>query len=295
MQLKNLTEEYLAELASVRRSSSKTINSYRIDLSQFLQFCEDIKLNEISAITEKFIRKYLMVLSESGVSKRTIGRKLSAVRGMFKFALRNEYIDFNPVSQFKNPKINKKLPEVLTLDSFEEIVRLVKEIYEPEKSKLFIAIFEILYGCALRVSELCQLNIGDVDFNSKTVRVFGKGSKMRIVPLGDISRKILNEYLDSRKDILKNNTPLFINKGKRLSPRFVQRVVKKILTLVTDISKKSPHVLRHSAATHMLDRGADLLAVKEILGHANLSTTQIYTHVSIDRLKKSYKSAHPKS
>jgi site-specific recombinase XerD len=151
------------------------------------------------------------------------------------------------------------------------------------------------YGCALRVSELCNLNYGDLDLKRKTLRVKGKGSKVRIVPVGDKSIEIIKKYLQ-KNNYLNNNDPLIKTRGgKRIYPRLVQRLTNKYLSKVSDIKKKSPHVLRHSAATHMLDNGADLRAVKEILGHENLSTTQIYTHVSVERLKSTYKKSHPKS
>jgi len=157
------------------------------------------------------------------------------------------------------------------------------------------AIFELLYGCALRVSELCALNINDLDLKRMNVRVLGKGSKVRIAPIGSKSLDILNDYLEKRSQ--KNFVePLFFGSDeRRISRQFVYKLVKKYISQVSDIKKKSPHILRHSAATHMMDRDADIMAVKEILGHENLSTTQIYTHVSVERLKKSYKKAHPKS
>jgi integrase/recombinase XerC len=156
-------------------------------------------------------------------------------------------------------------------------------------------IFEILYGCALRVSELCNIKYSDLDVAKSQIRVLGKGNKTRVVPIGEKSLVVLKEYLDlnpvnSHSDYLIRN-----KNNQKIYPRFVHRIVNKYLSLVTDIKKKSPHVLRHSAATHMLDNGADLMAVKDILGHENLSTTQIYTHVSIERLKSTYKKSHPKS
>jgi site-specific recombinase XerD len=199
----------------------------------------------------------------------------------------------NPIASIRNPKSKRSLPEIITLDSYEKILKLLDE--EKKENKQNKLIFELLYGCALRVSELCNLNVEDIDKTSGSIRVLGKGSKTRIVPLGNKSKKILNDYLTSRS-FTNRSGPLFLtSKGKRIYPRFIGRLVKKYLSKVTDISKKSPHILRHTAATHMLDNGADLLGVKEILGHENLSTTQIYTHVSIERLKKAHKNAHPKS
>ena len=262
-------------------------------MGEFLRYCEECKKSELSGITEKFIKSYLMTLSEGNLEKKTISRKLSALRGIFKYAFNQNYININPSFLIKNPKSKRKLPEVASEESilkvFEEAGKL------KEGSELVKAIFEILYGSALRVSELCGLKYGDLDLNQKTIKVTGKGGKTRIVPIGGKSVGVIEEYLETRKHLLPND-PLLVNKsGNPVYPRFIHRVVNKYLNLVTDIKKKSPHVLRHSAATHMLDNGADLRAVKEILGHENLSTTQIYTHVSIERLKKAYKKAHPKS
>jgi site-specific recombinase XerD len=168
------------------------------------------------------------------------------------------------------------------------------EKFEEDAAQVKV-IFELLYGSALRVSELCNLNRADIDLERKTLRVTGKGNKIRIVPIGEKSIETLSNYL-SKFPIKSLNEPLIeTKKGGRIYPRLVHRIVNKYLALVTDIKKKSPHVLRHSAATHMLDNGADIMAVKEILGHENLSTTQIYTHVSIERLKSTYKKSHPKS
>jgi len=176
-----------------------------------------------------------------------------------------------------------------------EIYRLIDEENEDDYNKRNKAIFELLYGCALRVSELCGLNIGDIDLSEMNIRVFGKGSKTRIVPLGQKSKLIIEDYINSLENPQHDNPLLLYSNNERITRHQVYSIVKKYLSRVSDIEKKSPHILRHSAATHMLDRDADLMAVKEILGHENLSTTQIYTHVSIERLKKSYKKAHPKS
>jgi site-specific recombinase XerD len=233
-----------------------------------------------------------MVLSESGLEKISVSRKLASIRGFFKYAYKLNYIEANPASYISNPKSGRKLPEIvpqeIILNTYLEIDK------DQNNAKLYKVIFELLYGCALRVSELCNLNFGDIDIRSKTVRILGKGNKVRITPIGDKSIIVLNEYLSDKK--LNSNNPLLIDKnGNRIYKRMVHRIVNKYLGKVSDLEKKSPHVLRHSAATHMLDNGADLRAVKEILGHENLSTTQIYTHVSIERLKIAYKKAHPKS
>lgn len=293
MQLEMLCAEYLNYIKNIKRYSDNTVKAYREDIEAFLHYCGKYDKFEMSTISEKFIKSYLMTLSEDKLEKKSISRKLSTIRGIFKYAFNQNYIDVNPSSLIKNPKTKRKLPEIASVDS---ILKVYEEADELEEgSQLIKVIFEILYGCALRVSELCDLKNSDVDLFQKIIRVKGKGGKTRIVPVGEKSVKIIQEYLQIRKPS-QPNEPLLVNKsGKQIYPRFVHRIVNKYLGKVTDIKKKSPHVLRHSAATHMLDNGADLRAVKEILGHENLSTTQIYTHVSIERLKKAYKKAHPKS
>ncbi|TSA26978.1 MAG: tyrosine recombinase XerC [Ignavibacteriales bacterium] len=292
--IKEILTQMLSELSGVSRASQNTIDAYTRDLNEFIKFCNDREISSFNRITEKTIRHFVINLSEKGVTKSTISRKLSALRRLFNFALRNDLIENNPISKIPNPKVKRKLPEIISLDSFLEIYRLLDE-KKDESSIKIKAILELLYGCAFRVSELCSLNFADIDFHSMSVRVLGKGSKVRIVPLGSKSAVVLKEYFKSTSSS-NGSEPLFKNEsGERISRHSVYNIVKHYLSLVTDIDKKSPHILRHSAATHMLDREADIMAVKEILGHENLSTTQIYTHVSIERLKKSYKKAHPKS
>ncbi len=293
MKIKDLINSYLSYIQNIKRYSLQTVKAYRTDLTQFSEYFKTTNKNDTGQLTERTIKMYLMHLSETGIDKRSISRKLASVRGMLKFAFQNKIIGSNPAAYIINPKSSKKLPEVTTTESILKIYQIADEADEnPELVKI---IFEMLYGCALRVSELCDLNVGDLDINSRTVRVMGKGSKLRIIPVGEKSIGIIKQYLN-KINHQQNNDPLILTKGgNRLYPRLVYRIINKYLSKVTDIKKKSPHVLRHSAATHMLDNGADLIAVKEILGHENLSTTQIYTHVSIERLKSTYKKSHPKS
>lgn len=295
---KNLEEVIafmVSELSGVSRASENTIEAYSRDLKEFSEFCFIHDIKSIDTITEKFIRRYSIFLNEKRLSKNSVSRKLSALRRLFNYALRNEIIDKSPLRKIPNPKVKRKLPGIINLDSFLEIYRLIDEDIENVDKLKYKAIFELLYGSALRVSELCNLNVGDIDFKKMIVRVTGKGSKTRIVPLGEKSSEILTQYYNSLKS-QNLSSPLFLKNDEQRIDRFtVYNIVNKLLSKVTDMDKKSPHILRHSAATHMLDNEADIMAVKEILGHENLSTTQIYTHVSIERLKKSYKKAHPKS
>jgi site-specific recombinase XerD len=292
--LKNISDQMISELSGVSRASENTIEAYSRDLREFFAFCEEKNIKTVDSITERTIRHFIIYLGGKKSGKSTISRKLSTLRHFFQFALRNDLIEKNPIAKVPNPKVKRKLPETINIDSYDNIFSLVDKDNDALESLKIKAIFELLYGCALRVSELCSLDIYDIDFHNSSVKVMGKGSKVRIVPLGSKSIIILENYIESLK-VKTKISPLFIDKdGNRINRHYVYKVVKKYLR-EENIDKKSPHILRHSAATHMLDNEADIMAVKEILGHENLSTTQIYTHVSIERLKKAYKKAHPKS
>ncbi len=284
---------FLSELSGVKRVSQNTITAYKKDLQSFARFCSEQNKFSVVQISEKTIRLFLMKLNDENFSRTSISRKLSSIRGLMKFLIRNEMIHANPLENIKSPKLKRKLPETINVNEYEEILKRIDEISRNSRSDKVI--FELLYGCAIRVSELCNLNYSDIDFDRKALRVFGKGSKTRYVPVGEKTITIIKNYINERGNITQNDPLILTKSGRRIYPRYVRRVVQKFMSLVSDNLKKSPHVLRHSAATHMLDRGADLLAVKEILGHKNLSTTQIYTQVSVERLKKTHKMAHPKS
>ncbi len=293
MKIDKIVNSYIDYLESIKRYSKNTIKSYRSDLNEFSEFCLKINKIEIDSINERVVKNFLMNLSEQKIEKISITRKLSALRGLFKFAFNEEIISHNPTSLIKNPRIPKKLPEITSAENILKIYELANEA--EDDPFMVISIFELLYGCSLRVSELCDLKVSDLDLSKGTLRILGKGSKIRIVPVGEKSIEIIKAYLNfnPRENI---KSPLItLKNGKKLYSKYIYRIVHKYLSKVTDIKKKSPHILRHSSATHMLDRGADLRAVKEILGHENLRTTQIYTHVSIERLKEAYKKSHPKS
>lgn len=293
MEIKSISNKFLEDLQNIKRYSDNTVKAYKTDLEEFTAYCTEKNRIQISTITEKFIKSYLGELSSRNLDKKSISRKLSSIRSLFIYCFQQNLISFNPSASIHNPKISRELPEILSSDV---ILSAYKEVEKNEKHPALIkAIFELLYGCAIRVSELCSLNREDLDLTNKTLKVFGKGGKNRIVPVGTKSVDIIKEYLFERGGINRKEPLMVTETGKRIYPRFVHRKISRYLSIVSDIKKKSPHILRHSAATHMLDNGADLRAVKEILGHENLSTTQIYTHVSIERLKSTYKKSHPKS
>jgi integrase/recombinase XerC len=293
MEIRKVSKKFLSELQNIKRYSYNTVKSYRIDLEDFTSYCINCNKSEIETINERFIKSYLAFLSNKNLNKKSISRKLAAIRSLFKYAFQYDVISTNPSANIHNPKTARELPEILSTDT---ILSTYKEADKTEKHpELVKVIIELLYGCAIRVSELCGLNRGDVDLSNKTLKVFGKGNKSRIVPIGNKSIELIKDYLLIRGNLTGKEPLIITETGNRIYPRFVHRIINKYLSIVSDVKKKSPHVLRHSAATHMLDNGADLRAVKEILGHENLSTTQIYTHVSIERLKNTYKKSHPKS
>ena len=286
--LENIINNFLSELRNIRRVSTHTLISYENDLFQFRMYCADYRdIKNPEDVSEKIIRNFIMYLNEEKeMSTGSISRKLSSIRGLFNFALRNDLVAENPAANISNPKIKRKLPEIISVNDYKTVFEKIDSNENAESARQIKALFEFLYGCALRVSEVCSLNIKDIDFSRRDLRVFGKGSKIRIVPIGDLSLSIIRQYVNHLEQVNMNDSLFKTKTGKRIYSRLIYRYVNKYLTIVTEINKKSPHILRHSAATHMLDSGADLLAVKDLLGHKNLSTTQIYTHVSTEELKK---------
>jgi len=302
--LKEHINSYISFLKNEKNYSNNTIISYKNDLIQLLNYLKDYKIlkrNNLQYIDRSIMRKYIVYLKKCDYSGRSICRKISTIRSFFKFILREGIVNINPTINLITPKIDKKLPYFLYL---EEINKLIEA---PPGNTIFgirdRAILELLYGTGMRVGELVNLNIRDIDLYEKTVRVFGKGSKERILPLGNPGIKAVQEYLTGRNIFRKNisidkNDPnaLFLNRfGGRLSARSVRRLIIKYMKIAGLNKKISPHVLRHSFATHLLGGGADLRSVQELLGHESLSTTQIYTHITKERLKMTYKKSHPRS
>lgn len=283
---------YQEYLGAERNYSSHTLDAYRIDLEQFVGFLSSHHVDGWPSVRRETLRSYLRTLAEAGVSKKSIARKIASLRSFFKFLRRRDVIASNPALTLISPKLERKLPLYLEEAATEEMLSL------PDRStadgRRDAAILELFYSTGMRLGELVGLNIRDVDFAGGTVKVRGKGRKERILPLGGKASSALKLYLSTRT--VESNAPLFCrSSGKRTYPMAVTRLVKQYIRQVSEIEKKSPHVIRHSFATHMLNRGADLRAVKELLGHESLSTTQVYTHVSTERLKKVYRQSHPKA
>ncbi|MFH0733892.1 MAG: tyrosine-type recombinase/integrase [bacterium] len=295
VKINSIIDRYIKDLTGIKRSSLNTVISYKNDLNQFEKFCDNKEIFDITVITERLIRSYIMYLNNNSNKAASISRKLATLRGLFEYAIKNEFIKDNPLVYIKNPKQNRKLPETVEYNAILAVFEKAREEKDEKEKALVIALFDLIYGCALRVSEACNIKVKDIDFEKNSIRILGKGSKLRIVPIGQKTLISIRNYLNLRENVNSDNKIFVTKNGNEIYSKFVYRIINKYLSKVTDIEKKSPHVLRHAAATHMLNLGADLLAVKEILGHENLSTTQIYTHVSIERLKNTYKTAHPKS
>jgi integrase/recombinase XerC len=285
-------QAFLTYLSHEKNFSAHTNRAYQIDLGQFLEFLLDRKDGkDIIKIKREDIRDFIGYLLKYGYERSSVARKLSSLKSFYKFLTRRKIITANPLRAVKTPKITKRLPGFLTQYQTQKIMDITGT---DERSLRNRAIMEVLYGAGLRASELVGLNVDDVDFYNEVILVKGKGGKERIVPLGSYAQKAIKEYLAERKS--KDNFALFLNQhGKRLTTRSVQTIVKRMISKVSDASHTNPHTLRHSFATHLLERGADLRAVQELLGHSSLSATQIYTHISIERLKKIYDKAHPRA
>lgn len=302
--MKKNINSYISFLKNEKNYSHNTIISYKNDLIQLLNYLKDYKIlkkNNIQYIDRSMMRKYIVNLKKSDYSTRSICRKISTIRSFFKFLSREGRVSTNPTFNLVTPKIVRKLPYFLYL---QEVNKLIEA---PPRNTIFgirdRAILELLYGTGMRVGELVNLNIIDVDLPEKTIRVFGKGSKERILPLNNPSIKATQEYLTNRSlfrkniDLGKNDlNALLLNRfGGRLSARNIRRIIIKYMKIAGLNKKISPHVLRHSFATHLLEGGADLRSVQELLGHESLSTTQIYTHITKERLKIIYKKSHPRA
>ena len=286
-------EKFIRYLEIEKNYSKHTILNYHHDLEEFRKFLGEG--GSIEGVNYLLLRKYLAQLREKALGSRTVSRRLSALRSFFKFLTREGLLKNNPILSLSSPKLDKHLPEFLTE---EEVTRLINAVVlKNKKDELSMrnkAILETFYSTGMRISEAVSLNIDDVDFISGTLKVMGKGKKERLVPIGDHAMSALRYYLENRKK--KQEQALFLNKnGKRITDRGVRGVMSRYVRLASIKEGVSVHTLRHSFATHLLNHGADLRSVQELLGHANLSTTQIYTHLTTEKLKSVYDKAHPRA
>ena len=292
-----LIESFLRYLHYEKNYSSHTVESYSNDLSQFKYFVSGDETLDPKTIDSVWVRRWMVSLMDEGYSSLSVNRKLSSLKSFFKYLCKYKYIETSPVKNLRGPKINKPLPNfVKDLD----MNKLFKEwdgvdAFESERDK---AIMDVFYTTGIRCAELVGLKNEDVDFNANLIKVTGKRDKQRLIPFSSNLKEIMQSYIytkDETIDSCKDNAFFVRKDGRKLSNSIVYNIVNKRLSEIPNLSKKSPHVLRHTFATSMLNNGADLNAVKELLGHASLSSTEVYTHTTFEELKKVYHQAHPRA
>lgn len=299
-ELTALLEEFAADLAVGKGFSPNTVKAYTSDVSDLASFMESKNQNEISDLDLELVRDWLWRVSEKGLSKTTLARKSASVRAFTAWLYKNGNLDSDPGLKLRSPKASRTLPKVVSREAMSGIFEKLEPSATPDNPAAIqdLLMVELLYGSGIRVSELVGLNLEDIDYGRKILRVTGKGNKQRMVPYSDPAGDALATWIRVGRPQFENEvsqSALLINsRGKRVGVRQVYALVASLLS-DTAVGQAGPHALRHSAATHLLDGGADLRAVQELLGHSSLATTQIYTHVSVDRLKQGYLKAHPRA
>ncbi len=291
-----LTQNYLDYLLLVKRYSSHTVKAYRTDLKLFESYLKDIYSISIDKANHAMIRSWLVKELNKGNSARTVNRKITTLKSFYKYLFKEQKIKQNPTSRISYSKTSKKLPQFVGLSDMNELLDKLKfeENFSGFRDKLII---EVFYSTGIRLSELINIKSKDVDCLKSQIKVLGKRNKERLIPLTKELQKSIEGYmmLRNKQKVIDRSYLFLTDSGKKLNPSMVYRKVNKILNNVTTLEKKSPHVLRHTFATHMLNNGADLNVIKELLGHASLSATEVYTHNSIDQLKEIFKNAHPRA
>jgi integrase/recombinase XerC len=293
--MQQVFNKYIDYLEVERNASPYTVRNYTTDLLDFFSFLKTRGVSSLNNIDRHVLRDYLAHLMEQGLVKASIARKLSAIRSFYRYLLREEIISTSPVANTSSPKLDKRLPSFLSTGEIERLLE-APDLSTPQGLR-DRALLELLYASGLRVSELASLNLEQVNLETREIRVWGKGAKERMVLMGKPAARAVTTYLNQgRPEFLSNKktSAIFLNRyGGRLTERTVQRLLEKYANIVGIGRRVHPHMLRHTFATHLLDGGADLRVVQELLGHASLASTQIYTHVSKNRARKVYLSAHP--
>ena len=301
MSLLRIAHSYLEHLERSRGLSENSLNAYRKDILQFVAFVDEQRVDTLGEVDAELARSWVWSLAESGMAGSSLRRKVSALKGFTAWLAREGHTEGDIGIRVRAPGASRSLPRVLTRHHMEEIFRSLQthaDTGDPVASR-DLAIIEVLYASALRVSELVGLDLQGVDLDGRTLRVVGKGNKERMVPLGTPAATALGAYLDHARDTLleggESSVVFLSTRGKPMGQRSVYEVVARLLADIPGVGPLGPHTLRHTAATHLLDGGADLRSVQELLGHASLGTTQIYTHVSNERLTQAYQQAHPRA
>jgi integrase/recombinase XerC len=293
-----MVEGFLKYLQYEKRFSVHTIDAYKVDLEQFSVFLQSqYEIVEPAIIQHIHIRSWAVSLMEQKYSASSIRRKLSTLKSYFRFLQREQVITRSPMLQVSLPKLGKRLPSVVPEQYLEQMLNAIDPADDYEKFRNQLVV-ELCYLTGMRRGELLNLKVSDLNLSAFTIKVLGKGNKERLIPISHATATLLRQYLDLRQQTFPNTLELALlltKDGKAAYPKLIYRIVKEALSTITTQEKRSPHVLRHSFATHLSDHGADLNAIKELLGHSSLAATQIYTHHSIERLKKIYQQAHPKS
>ncbi len=295
--MKSLVEEFIHYLAVERGLADNTLDSYNRDLNQFMGFLEKEQVKDVQKATRNVIMSYLLFLQKRGRATATVSRHLAALKSFYHFLLREKHIEKDPTANLESPKLEKKLPRILSVN---EVEMLLNQPMGNDSAALRDkAMLELLYATGIRVSELIQLDLSHINLDMGYVRCFGKGSKERIVPVGSLARRCVSEYLQKgRVKLIKNKAEqaLFVNQhGRRLTRQGFWKIIKKYAKRAGISKQITPHTLRHSFATHLLENGADLRSVQEMLGHADITTTQIYTHLTKGRLREVYAKSHPRA
>lgn len=296
MKLNLAIEKFIAYLQVEKGFSHNTIDTYLTALSQFEEFLVEAFGTEIDVtmLDADDISPYIGYLHDKGLKKTSLRLKISAVKSMFKFLYKKGMIESNPANSIILPKKEKKLPNYLQIREVDDLLNNFDEnTFEGIRGK---ALIDLIYCCGLRISEALQLKVNQIDLNTKSLKVIGKGNKERYIPIGTKTIETMRLYEGIRRNLPQTSKALFIKLDGTPLDRFTAyKLINRAMKSVTNIKQKSPHTLRHSFATHLLDNGADIRSVSEMLGHSSLSTTQVYTHLSIERLKNAYKNAHPKA
>ncbi|MBD1387994.1 tyrosine recombinase XerC [Neiella sp. HB171785] len=292
--LRQCCDDFLQHLRVERRYSPRTLDSYCRTLSQFCEWAEQHQLAQLDDVLNVHIEQWLAAQHRKGKKPRTLAQQMSTLRSLFLYGVKQQWLDVDPTQGVTTPKVNRPLPKNFDVDQVNQLLQAASD--DPLGAR-DVAMMEVLYGGGLRVSELTALNIADVDFDSGVATVTGKGSKMRLAPLGQAAVRAIERWLPFRNGLAPADEPaLFVSKqGRRISERSVQGRLAKAGIEQGINAKVHPHKLRHSFATHMLESSGDLRAVQELLGHANLSTTQVYTHLDFQHLAKVYDQAHPRA
>ena len=294
--IEELIQSFDNYLRFEKRFPINTSDAYLNDLKQFQTYLSNqYNTDKIDEVDFQIIRSWSVSLLESNITPRSVIRKISSLKSFYRFLLKNGIVTKNPMLKVIAPKTSKKLPIYVEQEKMNMLFEEIKfeDSFKGIRDK---AILELFYATGMRLSELCNIKVSDINVYNSQIKVLGKRNKERIIPLTNNLKNVLSGYIDARTQVsdIQDDSLFITEKGKKIYQKLAYRIVNYYLSMVTTISKKSPHVLRHTFATHMLNNGAELNAIKEILGHANLSATQVYTHNTVEKLKKVYKQAHPK-